>query len=227
MAGSSSRSPATAGTRPRLACRAVSTAGERAAHFRIRHQVFVVEQGLFSSTGDRDVHDDDPATIHVIGLAGDVICGTVRLYPLPGEPGRWTGRPGRWKGDRLAVLPGFRHHGLGAPLVRFAVATAAQHGGMEMEAYIQPANVTFFEWLGWRRAGGLVGYAGIPHQRMLTSLFSPDQEACPQAAEHPAAGERPAVAERPAAAERPAVAERPAGAGRHPAAWRPSAGPGG
>jgi putative N-acetyltransferase (TIGR04045 family) len=140
---------------------------ERAAHFRIRHQVFVVEQGLFrgggAGGGDLDAHDGDPATIHVVGLAAGAICGTVRLYPLPGMPGRW-------KGDRLAVLPGYRHLGLGAPLVRFAVATAALHGGREMEAYIQPANVTFFEWLGWRRDGGLVDYAGIPHQRMLIGL---------------------------------------------------------
>jgi putative N-acetyltransferase (TIGR04045 family) len=153
----------------RLACRAVSTAEERAAHFRIRHQVFVVEQGLFRRAGaddsgqDRDVHDDDPATVHVIGFADGIACGTVRLYPLRGVPGRW-------KGDRLAVLADHRHLGLGAPLVRFAVATAGLRGGQEMEAYIQPANVTFFEWLGWRRTGGLVSYAGIPHQRMLIGL---------------------------------------------------------
>jgi putative N-acetyltransferase (TIGR04045 family) len=172
MAEPTSRSSATASPpagQALLACRAVSAAGERAAHFRIRHQVFVVEQGLFGGTSragagrDTDTHDDDPATIHVVGLADGIICGTVRLYPLPGVAGRW-------KGDRLAVLAGHRHQGLGAPLVRFAVAAAALHGGQEMEAYIQPANVTFFEWLGWRRAGGLVGYAGIPHQLMLIGL---------------------------------------------------------
>jgi putative N-acetyltransferase (TIGR04045 family) len=160
----------------RLTCRAVSTAQERTAHFRIRHQVFVVEQGLFrdASAGgsgagqDRDAHDDDPATVHVVGLADGVICGTVRLYPL-------AGTPGRWKGDRLAVLDGHRHQGLGGPLVRFAVATAGRRGGQEMEAYIQPANVRFFEWLGWRPAGGLVTYAGIPHQRMLIGLTQQDR----------------------------------------------------
>jgi predicted GNAT family N-acyltransferase len=164
-----------------LTCRAAATVEERAAHFRIRHQVFVVEQGLFrgangseasrpgagargSGAGqDWDAHDDDPATVHVVGLADGVICGTVRLYPI-------AGAPGQWKGDRLAVLDGHRHQGLGAPLVRFAVATAGQRGGREMEAYIQPANVRFFQWLGWRPVGGLVTYAGIPHQRMLIGL---------------------------------------------------------
>ena len=159
--------PRAADTVP-LTCHAVSTAAEQDAHFRIRYQVFVVEQGLFRGVGaadgdERDGHDDDPATIHVIGFADGAICGTVRLYPLPDVPGRW-------KGDRLAVLATHRHLGLGAPLVRFAVSAAGMNGGQEMEAYIQPANVTFFRWLGWRRSGPLVDYAGIAHQRMLISL---------------------------------------------------------
>jgi len=157
-----------------LACEAVATEAERCAHFRIRHQVFVIEQGMFGGsyggvggTGgdDTDAHDDDPATIHVIGRAGETICGTVRLYPL--------GAGGRWKGDRLAVLASYRHLGLGAPLVRFAVSAAGRLGGREMEAFIQPANVAFFRWLGWQRAGDLVDYAGIPHQRMLIDLTRP------------------------------------------------------
>src|SRR5205809_267588 len=99
MAEPSFRSSATAslpGLSPQtalLTCDAVATAAERCAHFRIRHQVFVIEQG------------------------------------------------------RL--------------------------GGREMEAFIQPANVAFFRWLGWRRAGDLVDYAGIPHQRMLIDLTRP------------------------------------------------------
>src|SRR5260370_18042389 len=103
MAAPSSRSSATVSLRPAetslLTCRAAATAGERCAHFRIRHQVFVIEQGLFrrpDGTGDdTDARDDDPATIHVVGLAGETICGTVRLYPLDAD---------RWKGDRLAGL---------------------------------------------------------------------------------------------------------------------------
>ena len=171
VAGHTSRSsPAvsTAGTSaPALSCRAARTEPERDAHFRIRHQVFVREQRLFLPPGgghgdDRDGHDADPATIHVIGLAGEDVCGTVRLYPLAA--------PGLWQGDRLAVLPGSRRLGLGAPLVRFAVATAAQRGGTCMQAYIQPGNVPFFAWLGWQPAGGLAPYAGIPHQRMMIDL---------------------------------------------------------
>jgi len=162
---------------PLLACEAVATEAERCAHFRIRHQVFVIEQGMFGGSyggvggQDTDVHDDDPATIHVIGRADETICGTVRLYPLGPDAGPAGPDPGgRWKGDRLAVLASYRHLGLGAPLVRFAVSAAARLGGREMEAFIQPANIAFFRWLGWERAGDLVDYAGLPHQRMLIDL---------------------------------------------------------
>src|SRR5512142_996890 len=98
MAEPSSRSSATASLPARssrtpqlLTCDAVATEAERCAHFRIRHQVFVIEQGLFGGSyggaggaggDDTDVHDDDPAAIHVIGRADETICGTVRLYPL-------------------------------------------------------------------------------------------------------------------------------------------------
>lgn len=136
----------------------------------------MVEQGLFRGVraglggpadgragDDRDARDDDPATIHVIGLVDGDICGAVRLYPL-------GGRDGQWQGDRLAVLAECRRHGIGTPLVHFAVAEAAARGGREMEAFIQPANVAFFEHLGWQRAGGLVTYAGIGHQRMVIGL---------------------------------------------------------
>ena len=71
------------------------------------------------------------------------------------------------------MLASHRHLGLGAPLVRFAVSSAGRLGGREMEAFIQPANVAFFRWLGWRRTGDLVDYAGIPHQRMLIDLTGP------------------------------------------------------
>lgn len=173
MAGRASRSSAPdRAPGAELACRAARTAQEQAAHFRIRHEVFVREQRLFlTGDSDRDTHDADPATVHVVGLVGGGICGTVRLYP------RRAG--GYWKGDRLAVLPGYRHLGLGAPLVRFAVATAAERGGREMEAYIQPGNVTFFEWLGWQRSGDLVEYVGIRHQRMVIDLTALPPAAAP------------------------------------------------
>jgi putative N-acetyltransferase (TIGR04045 family) len=131
-------------------------------HHRIRVEVFVREQALFTGS-DRDGHDSDPATIKVLGRHDGVPAGAVRLYPT--ESGRR-----RWQGDRLAVLPSVRRHGLGVPLVRFAVATAAALGGCIMTAHIQLANVGFFEDLGWRRDGGVESYVGVPHQPMAIDL---------------------------------------------------------
>ena len=147
----------------RVHCQPAGSEDELALHRRIRHEVFVVEQGLFADS-DHDEHDERAATVHALGIYGAIVAGTVRFYPLA--------EPGLWKGDRLAVLPQFRKHGLGGPLVRFAVRTAGQRGGERMIAYIQPQNVPAFEYLGWRRVGVPVDYVGHPHQKMSIDLVT-------------------------------------------------------
>ena len=158
-----------------VGCRPARDPEELSLHHEIRRRVFVEEQGLFDGS-DRDDHDDDAATVRILGLCGDVAGGAVRCYPLTEAP---TGDgavdavdlgPGLWKGDRLAVLPSFRHNGLGAPLVRFAVRTAAEAGGRKMIAHIQPSNVGFFQHLGWYTVGEPVSYVGRPHQTMAIDL---------------------------------------------------------
>lgn len=150
--------------RHEITCLAATGPDQVAIHHEIRRRVFVEEQGFFEGS-DRDDHDDDPATIKVLGLYGRVAGGAVRLYSLDDE--------GEWKGDRLAVLPEFRKHGLGAPLVRFAVRTAGERGGRRMIAHIQPPNVRFFERLGWERIGEPIDYVGRPHQLMAIPLGPP------------------------------------------------------
>jgi putative N-acetyltransferase (TIGR04045 family) len=145
----------------RVGCRVVADEAERALHMAIRRAVFVDEQGLFDAS-DSDEHDADPATLHVLGFWAGEAAGAVRLYPLA--------EPGWWKGDRLAVLSAFRRHGIGAPLVRFAVGTASRLGGLVMVAQIQPANVAFFERLGWYRVGDPAPYVGRLHQQMAVDL---------------------------------------------------------
>jgi putative N-acetyltransferase (TIGR04045 family) len=149
-----------------VVCRAVADAAEREIHHAIRRQVFVIEQSLFTGD-DADDHDDDPATLHVLGFVDGTPAGAVRLYPLE--------EPGLWKGDRLAVLSAFRRHGVGAPLVRFAVRTAGELGGHRMVAYIQPANVSFFARLGWLPVADPAPYIGVMHQQMAIPLAPPDR----------------------------------------------------
>ena len=91
MAGPTSRSSSTvsapgAASAQALSCRAVRAEWERAACFRIRHQVFVCEQRLFLPPGaghgdDRDRHDADPATIHVAGLVGALVATLAMCGP--------------------------------------------------------------------------------------------------------------------------------------------------
>ena len=143
-------------------CRVADDAWSVEQHHHIRHQVFVEEQGLFHPD-DRDVHDEDPSTIKVLGLHGRVPTGAVRLFPLDPDGVRW-------QGDRLAVLPAHRRHRGGGPLVHFAVRTAGERGGQLMVAHIQLANVSFFERLGWRRDGPVERYVGVEHQPMAIDL---------------------------------------------------------
>ncbi len=147
-----------------LLCRPVRGAAELAAHHRIRRAVFVTEQALF--TDDRDDHDEDPATVHLLGFVDGRPAGTVRLYPLGQDP-----LPHRtWKGDRLAVVPAHRRSGIGGPLVQLAVSSAGRLGGSQMLASVQAVNTAFFVSLGWTPVGGLFDLLGLPHQQMTIPL---------------------------------------------------------
>jgi putative N-acetyltransferase (TIGR04045 family) len=146
----------------RALCRVADDMWSADQHHRIRHEVFVQEQRLFHPS-DLDEHDDDPATIKVLGLRGPDPVGAVRLYPLDAEGHLW-------QGDRLAVLAMHRRYAAGAPLVRFAVRTAGERGGALMVAHIQLANVPFFERLGWRCDGPVELYVGVEHQPMAIPL---------------------------------------------------------
>lgn len=151
-------------TADQIECRNTVTAAELALHHQIRRQVFVTEQGIFDD--DRDQHDGDPATVHVVGYLDGTAAGTVRLYPLRSLPGGGV----LWQGDRLAVLREYRRHRLGGPLVRHAVRIAGQLGGTRMVAHVQLPNVTFFRHLGWSLVGDPEPYQGLPHQRMSIAL---------------------------------------------------------
>jgi putative N-acetyltransferase (TIGR04045 family) len=148
---------------PADGCRPVRDAAELAEHLRIRQAVFVHEQCLFDGS-DRDEHDDDPATVHVLGFVAGAPAGTVRLYPLTAS---------LWHGDRLAVLPAARRSRIGGRLVRLAVALAGERGGSRMQARVQLPNVPFFVYLGWTPTAPPADHLGVPHQSMSIPLGRP------------------------------------------------------
>lgn len=135
-------------------------AGTR-AYQRLRHDVFVREQGLFAGQ-DRDERDDDPRTAVLVARdrAGAVI-GGVRLGPVDGGPDI-----GWWAGGRLAVAAHARTAGgVGAALVRAACAHAEREGVLRFEATVQSRNEPLFRRLGWHRVRPAT-VAGTPHLLM-------------------------------------------------------------
>ena len=139
---------------------------ELEGYFRIRREVFVLEQSVFEGT-DVDDYDTDPyhKAVHIVAVkeSDGSLVGAVRCYRKEGE---------KWFGGRLSALEGYRNGRVGAGLVRFAVETMKSGTCSEFYAYVQPQNVRFFERLGWEPVGGLETYEGLPHQLMKADLDS-------------------------------------------------------
>ena len=117
----------------------VRDAAALSAYRRLRHDVFVTEQGLFAGT-DSDDHDEDPRTVVLLARrtggqdAGEVL-GGVRLHPMTGD-GPTAADLGWWRGSgsrspRTARLV----HGIGAALIRAACAEAESRGALRFDAH--------------------------------------------------------------------------------------------
>jgi len=144
----------------------VSDAAGLAAYHRLRHDVFVTEQGLFAGT-DRDDYDDDPRTVVLLARSagepdvGEVL-GGVRLRPMTGD-GPSAPDLGWWRGSRLAVAQDRRLvHGIGAALIRAACAEAESRGALRFDATVQARHETLFRRLGWMPRQRL-DLHGTPH----------------------------------------------------------------
>jgi len=124
---------------------------------RIRHEVFVEEQG-FRSEDDQD--GLDPVSVHILALADQTPVGTVRITPMDDHT---------WLGSRLAVLKPFRG-GCGPLLVKRAQEEVRIRGGRRFIAYVQVPRVPFFERCGWRCIQEIPDYHGRPHMLMETSI---------------------------------------------------------
>jgi putative N-acetyltransferase (TIGR04045 family) len=138
-------------------------AWEIAGHFRLRRDVFCLEQGIFAGD-DRD--DADRTALPIVALtcllgAPDQVIGTVRIHQTA---------PGHWQGSRLAVQRGFRRlGGLGAGLIAMAVGTARAYGAERFIAHVQPQNVQLFQRLHWTDLAE-IDLHGRPHHLMQADL---------------------------------------------------------
>ncbi len=122
--------------------------------------MFVREQKVFAKS-DRDEHDR--GAFQIVAKAGGSIVGTVRIYPVKSEPGRWVG-------GRLAVRKEYRTGRTGSLLVKEAMKRVKRNGCRLFTADIQEQNVRFFQKLGWTTVGMPRLQYGIPHQTMHADL---------------------------------------------------------
>nr|WP_240968469.1 MSMEG_0567/sll0787 family protein [Streptomyces sp. HNM0575] len=151
----------TLAARPRFRIEQAEDAATLSAYRRLRHAVFVDEQGLFARH-DLDERDSDPRTVVLVARdhSGAVV-GGVRLAPAVDGPDI-----GWWTGGRLAVRRGERGSGgIGRALVRAADARAEAEGVLRFEATVQQGNERMFTRLGWRRVRP-VTVGGAPHVLM-------------------------------------------------------------
>lgn len=120
----------------------------------IRHQVFVVEQGVPES---EEVDDNDPIARHWIarGESGQAL-GTARLVDN--------------KVGRMAVLREFRGQGVGGRLLRTIIRQAVGDGFDTLVLGAQTHAVPFYQSLGFQIDGPEFNDAGIPHLPMALVL---------------------------------------------------------
>jgi len=129
-----------------------------AACRRLRRVVFIEEQGV--SEAD-EVDDLDGSAIHLLAVAGGLPVGTARLLVYGG-----VGKIGR-----VCVLREARGTGLGAALIRAAVAELRQVPGVRQVTLGAQSHATgFYARLGFAVVGEEFIDAGIAHREMVLSL---------------------------------------------------------
>lgn len=124
----------------------------------LRRKVFIEEQGV--SEAD-EVDDLDDQAIHLLATENCTPLGSARLLVL-GE----TGKVGR-----VCVLAGARGTGLGAALMRAAIAEFRKIPGVtKVKLGAQTHALGFYERLGFTATGPEYLDAGIPHRDMVLPL---------------------------------------------------------
>lgn len=124
----------------------------------LRRRVFIDEQGV-SEADELDGRDD--TALHFLARAKGRAVGTARLL-LAGRSA---------KIGRVCVLPEWRGQGIGAALIRAAVAHCAQMGEIdEVRLGAQMHALGFYARLGFVADGAAFMDAGIAHRMMVLRL---------------------------------------------------------
>ncbi|MHB8453408.1 MAG: GNAT family N-acetyltransferase [Acidiferrobacterales bacterium] len=122
---------------------------------RVRHEVFVVEQGI---APELEWDGRDSVCIHVIATTSpELPIGTVRMQP--------DGHIGR-----MAVLQPWRGSGVGGALIEFLIPVARELGLTEVWLTAQAQAIGFYQAHGFLLVGAEFLEAGIAHHKMIRAL---------------------------------------------------------
>jgi predicted GNAT family N-acyltransferase len=127
------------------------------AVYRLRHEVFVLEQAVPPEL-ERDEFDD--TAVHLAALRDGEVVGTLRI--LISGP---TAKIGR-----MAVRAAARKRGIGSQLMDGAGEIAAQRGVREITLHAQLYAREFYRRAGYREEGETFEEAGIAHVAMRRTL---------------------------------------------------------
>lgn len=120
----------------------------------IRSIVFVGEQAC----PFREEFDGlDADSIHILGEADGEPIAAARLRPIDA----WI------KFERIAIVTGWRGHGLGHRLVDFMLEEARRRGFTKFKMHAQAHLEEFYDQHGFERHGVLFREAGIDHYLMV------------------------------------------------------------
>lgn len=122
----------------------------------VRHEVFVVEQGVPPEL-ERD--DADSAAVHVVASCGGEIVGTARLT-----------RGAEARIGRVAVLPAWRRRGIAGRLLAALESEARKLRLREISLHSQRSVQRLYARHGYETTGGPFIEAGIEHVPMAKRL---------------------------------------------------------
>lgn len=137
------------------------------AVFALRHQVFVVGQGVPESL-ERD--DIDALCDHAVALRGGRVVGTGRLVPGVVDVDNNLTPSDVSTVGRMAVADAERGAGVGARVLDLLERRARERGVATIELHAQIGARGFYERAGYAPIGEVYLEAGIEHLTMQKSL---------------------------------------------------------
>ena len=136
--------------------RVASSDSDMQGAFAVRHEVFIVEQGVPPEL-ERD--DSDPSAVHVVASDGAAVIGTARLR-----------RKGEARIGRVAVLPAWRRRGIAGMLLAALEGEARRFGLAEVTLHSQSYVQALYAQNGYVITGPHFMDAGIDHVPMAKRL---------------------------------------------------------